>query len=53
MKNIIVLIFALMMLTLAGCQAIGDIFSAGFYTGLALVVGVLILIVWLISRRRG
>ena len=50
MKNILVLNFLLLMLVLTGCEVIGDIFSAGFYTGLIVVVLVIVLIVWLISR---
>ena len=45
----------LMLLTLTSCEAIGDIFSAGVYTGLAIVVLVVIIIVWIVTRlnRRG
>ncbi|HYC86776.1 MAG TPA: hypothetical protein VEB86_16200 [Chryseosolibacter sp.] len=52
MKNPFVLLFTIMLLVLTGCEAIGDIFSAGFYTGLALVVAVAVLIVWLVGRKR-
>jgi TRAP-type C4-dicarboxylate transport system permease large subunit len=44
--------FATMLLSLTSCEAIGDIFSAGFYTGLTMVLVVIIIIVWLVSRRR-
>ena len=45
----------LMLLTLTSCEAIGDIFSAGVYTGVAIVVLVVIIIVWIVTRlnRRG
>jgi TRAP-type C4-dicarboxylate transport system permease large subunit len=52
MKNIILLTFVTMLLSLTSCEAIGDIFSAGFYTGLTMVLVVIIIIVWLVSRRR-
>jgi hypothetical protein len=52
MKNPFVLLLTIMLLALTGCEAIGDIFSAGFYTGLALVVAVAVLIVWLVGRKR-
>jgi len=52
MKNLFVIILMIMMLALTGCEAIADIFSAGFYTGLALVVAVAVLIVWLVGRKR-
>jgi TRAP-type C4-dicarboxylate transport system permease large subunit len=52
MKNLIPLSFVLMMFTVTSCEAIGDIFSAGFYTGLFVVVAVIALLFWLIGRRR-
>lgn len=52
MKNYNVPVFLLLLLTVTSCEAIGDIFSAGFYSGLALVVLIAIVIVWLIGRRR-
>ena len=44
-----------MMMTLAGCELVGDIFSAGMYTGIFIVVLVIAVIIWLISRmgKRG
>lgn len=50
MKNLFVLCIVLMLLTLTSCEVIGDIFSAGVYTGLAIVVLVIIIIVWIVSR---
>jgi hypothetical protein len=52
MKKNSILFFMLILLTATSCEAIGDIFSAGFYSGLAVVVLVAIAIVWLVSRRR-
>lgn len=52
MRNILFLIYALILISISGCEAIGDIFSAGFYTGLAVVVAVAVLIIWLVGRRR-
>lgn len=40
-------------LALAGCEVIGDIFKAGVWVGVLLVVGVVALIVWLIARSMG
>ncbi len=40
----------LMMLTLSGCEVISDIFSAGVYTGLAIVVLVIIVVVWIVRK---
>ena len=36
-------------LVLPGCQLIANIFAAGLWLGLLLVVGVIVLVVWLIS----
>jgi hypothetical protein len=47
--------FALLLLStmiLPGCEIIGDIFKAGVWVGVILVVLVLGLIVWIFSRGR-
>ena len=53
MKNLFFILLAIMILSLSGCEAIGDIFSAGFYSGLAVVVVVAVLVIWLFGRKRG
>jgi hypothetical protein len=40
----------LMLLTLTSCEVIGDIFSAGFYTGIFVVILVVVIIIWLIRK---
>ncbi len=50
MKNLISFCFIAMLLTLTSCEVIGDIFSAGMYTGIFIVVIVIVLIIWLIAR---
>ena len=52
MNKVSLVTFAMLMLGLTSCEAIGDIFSAGFYTGMALVVGVIVLLVWFVVKRR-
>ena len=52
MKNVILLTFVMMLLTLTSCEVIGDIFSAGFYTGLFVVLAVMVLVIWLVTKRR-
>jgi hypothetical protein len=55
MKNyILTLIFSLAFL-LTGCEVIGDIFSAGVYTGIFIVVFIIVLIVVVVARigRKG
>ncbi len=46
-------LFALLLissLAFNGCEVIGDIFKAGVWVGVLLVVGVIALIVWLFAR---
>ena len=40
-------------LGLSGCEIIGDIFQAGVWVGVLLVLGVFALIVWIVSRTKG
>jgi len=39
-------------LTLAGCEIVGNIFEAGVWVGVILVVVVIGFVVWLFSRLR-
>lgn len=49
--NRISTLFILVCLTLmSGCEAIGDIFSAGFYTGLLVVVVILAIIIFIVVK---
>jgi len=43
------LLFATL-ISLASCQAIGDIFKAGVWVGILAVVLIIALVLWLISR---
>ena len=54
MKNRIVNfgIAAMLLATLTSCEAIEGIFKAGVWVGVIIVVGVIGLIIWLISRFR-
>jgi hypothetical protein len=48
-------LFVLLLLStvaLTGCEMIGDIFQAGVWTGVILVILVIGLIVWLLSRSK-
>lgn len=46
-------LIALSALTLlSGCELVGDIFKAGAYTGIFVVVIVIALIIWLLSKFR-
>ena len=46
MKHIIALALVFMMVTLTGCELVGDIFSAGFYTALFVVFLVVAIIIF-------
>jgi len=47
------LLFAVLLflaLTFAGCQIIGDIFKAGVWVGVILVIAIIGIVAWLFSR---
>jgi len=46
---VIILISAFLM---SGCQAIGDIFKAGMWVGIIVVVVIVALVLWLIGKAR-
>jgi hypothetical protein len=37
-------------LSLAGCEIIGDIFKAGVWVGVLLVIGIIGIVVWFMTR---
>lgn len=45
-------IFAVLLASLTGCEAIGDIFQAGIGVGIFLVIAVVVIILWVINRFR-
>jgi hypothetical protein len=50
MKKYGLILVAGFLLFLAGCQVVGGIFKAGVWAGIILVVAVIVLIIYLISR---
>lgn len=50
MKNVSALSMILMMLMVTSCEIIGDIFSAGFYTGLFIVILVIAIIIFFVAK---
>ena len=50
MKHLIAMSLMLMLLTLTSCEIIGDIFSAGVYTGIFLVVLVVVIIIFIVIK---
>lgn len=53
MKSFSAFALVLMALTLSSCEAIGDIFGAGMWTGVIMVVLGIALVVWLVSKFFG
>lgn len=39
-----------LILTLQSCSAVKGIFKAGMWSGIIMVVGVIVLVIWLLSR---
>ncbi len=52
MKNYIIKILTLLLFltTFTGCSVIGDIFEAGLWAGVILVVLVIVVVIWLIKK---
>lgn len=55
MKKLMTFCLLMQLLTLSGCEAIGDIFSAGVYTGVFIAVFVVVIIIVILVRlgKRG
>ncbi|MBA9079384.1 MULTISPECIES: hypothetical protein [Rufibacter] len=55
MKNLQGYFFALMMLvtlTLSSCELVGDIFKAGMWTAVIIIVLIIVLVMWLFRKIR-
>jgi hypothetical protein len=46
------MLLIVMVVTLSSCELIGDIFQAGMAVGIFVVVAIVALLIWLISRFR-
>lgn len=53
MKNLSLLMLALVVMTMSSCAVIGGIFKAGAVVGVIAVVVVIAIIIWIISLFRG
>jgi hypothetical protein len=51
--RLLLLIAVFSIIGLSGCEILGDIFQAGVWVGVLLVLGVFALIVWIVSRTKG
>jgi hypothetical protein len=50
MKHLVTSFAVLIVITCSSCQVVADIFKAGVWSGVLLVVGIIALIIYLISR---
>jgi hypothetical protein len=50
MKPFTVFSLILITLVLTGCEVIGDIFSAGVYTGIFVVVVIIAIVIWIFVK---
>ena len=54
MKPIInLIIITLLSFTLTSCELVGTIFKGGMWTGIILVLGVIVLVIWGVSKAFG
>jgi hypothetical protein len=55
MKSINIVSFFFLLLTLTSCEVIGEIFSAGVYTGIFIVILVIAVIIFIVVKlgKRG
>jgi hypothetical protein len=53
MRKLYTLTALLAVTLLSSCELIGDIFKAGAYTGIIIVVIIIAIVIWLISKFRG
>lgn len=49
-KHLLFLLFTSFIITLSSCQVIGDIFKAGVWVGILIVVVIVGIIIWLIGK---
>ncbi|HEY9364559.1 MAG TPA: phosphatidate cytidylyltransferase [Chitinophagaceae bacterium] len=52
MKKISLFLFVFITTMLSSCEIVGGIFKAGVWVGVLIVVAVIALIIWLVSRGR-
>jgi heme/copper-type cytochrome/quinol oxidase subunit 4 len=50
--NYLVIFLLAMVMTLSSCELVGDIFQAGMAVGIIVIIAVVGLVIWLISRFR-
>lgn len=53
MRKLYTLTALLAITLLSSCELVGDIFKAGAYTGIIIVVIIIAVVIWLVSKFRG
>jgi hypothetical protein len=48
---ILPILLVISIVSLAGCELVGDIFKAGVWVGVILVIGIIGLVIWMLSKR--
>jgi TRAP-type C4-dicarboxylate transport system permease large subunit len=51
MKKIVSILMTMLIFLLSSCQAIGDIFKAGVWVGVVIVVGVIAIIIYFVTKN--
>jgi hypothetical protein len=46
------ILLAMLSLNLTGCAVVGDIFKAGMWTSIIIIVLIIVLVIWLFGRFR-
>jgi len=52
MRNFLPVTLLTLIIMLSGCEVVGGIFKAGVWFGILVVVGIIALIIWLVTRGR-
>lgn len=52
MKKLNLILLMFFSLTLTSCDVVGDIFEAGWWSGIIVVVLIIALVIWLLGRSR-
>ena len=52
LNTLIIALLITLSATLTSCEVIGDIFKAGMWVGVIIVVGIIALVLWLINKAR-
>ena len=51
-RNYVAMFLLLLLFTMSGCELVGDIFEAGMWTALIVIVLIIILIAWIFRKLR-